>query len=282
MMHSLKAQAEIRMVYENQLFNGKNFHVFIYNKTESVSGLHQHDYYEFTIVLTGRYYQEINGKKVLLERGDFVFIPIGSHHQSFYDFGVTRILNVGISKAFFDKHYLPLLPAYFIASQVYALKNEFLSYIESVISSLNFRHTEFNEFIEIVTFNVVNRLRHYRDDRIEDDIPLWLKDAIDGMHDKSRFGENALANMVQLSGKSQEYLTRATRRYYDKTPMQIIHDIRINFAKKQLEITNYSVTDIAFDAGYSSPSLFIKTFKKITSLTPNSYRKNLYSIKETN
>ena len=282
MMHSLKAQAEIRMVYENQLFNGKNFHGFIYNKTESVSGLHQHDYYEFTIVLTGRYYQEINGKKVLLERGDFVFIPIGSHHQSFYDFGVTRILNVGISKAFFDKHYLPLLPAYFVASQVYALKNEFLSYIESVISSLNFRHTEFNEFIEIVTFNVVNRLRHYRDDRIEDDIPLWLKDAIDGMHDKSRFGENALANMVQLSGKSQEYLTRATRRYYDKTPMQIIHDIRINFAKKQLEITNYSVTDIAFDAGYSSPSLFIKTFKKITSLTPNSYRKNLYSIKETN
>lgn len=282
MMHSLKAQAEIRMVYENQLFNGKNFHVFIYNKTESVSGLHQHDYYEFTIVLTGRYYQEINGKKVLLERGDFVFIPIGSHHQSFYDFGVTRILNVGISKAFFDKHYLPLLPAYFVASQVYALKNEFLSYIESVISSLNFRHTEFNEFIEIVTFNVVNRLRHYRDDRIEDDIPLWLKDAIDGMHDKSQFGENALANMVQLSGKSQEYLTRATRRYYDKTPMQIIHDIRINFAKKQLEITNYSVTDITFDAGYSSPSLFIKTFKKITSLTPNSYRKNLYSIKETN
>lgn len=282
MMHSLKAQAEIRMVYENQLFNGKNFHVFIYNKTESVSGLHQHDYYEFTIVLTGRYYQEINGKKVLLERGDFVFIPIGSHHQSFYDFGVTRILNVGISKAFFDKHYLPLLPAYFVASQVYALKNEFLSYIESVISSLNFRHTEFNEFIEIVTFNVVNRLRHYREDRIEDDIPLWLKDVIDGMHDKSRFGENALANMVQLSGKSQEYLTRATRRYYDKTPMQLIHDIRINFAKKQLEITNYSVTDIAFDAGYSSPSLFIKTFKKITSLTPNSYRKNLYSIKETN
>ncbi|WP_147569989.1 helix-turn-helix domain-containing protein, partial [Edwardsiella tarda] len=118
--------------------------------------------------------------------------------------------------------------------------------------------------------------------RIEDDIPLWLRDTVSEMHDKQKFGENALVNMVMLSGKSQEYLTRATRRYYDKTPMQIIHDIRINFAKKQLEITNYSITDIAFDAGYSSPSLFIKTFKKITSLTPNSYRKNLCSIKETN
>ncbi|WP_066749538.1 transcriptional regulator ChbR, partial [Proteus myxofaciens] len=238
------------MVYENQLFNGKNFHVFIYNKTESVSGLHQHDYYEFTIVLTGRYYQEINGKRILLERGDFVFIPIGSYHESFYDFGATRILNVGISRDFFNKHYLSLLPSYFIASQVYELKNEFLSYIESVISSLNFRHTEFNEFIEIVTFNVVNRLRHYKNTRIEDDVPLWLKETVSEMHEKQKFGENALVNMILLSGKSQEYLTRATRRYYDKTPMQIINDIRINFAKRQLEITNYSVTDIAYDSGY--------------------------------
>lgn len=89
---------EISTAREQQLFNGKNFHVVIYNKTESVSGLHQHDYYEFTVVLTGRYYQEINGKRVLLERGDFVFIPMGSHHQSFYEFGATRILNVGISR----------------------------------------------------------------------------------------------------------------------------------------------------------------------------------------
>lgn len=101
---------EISTAREQQLFNGNNFHVVIYNKTESVSGLHQHDYYEYTIVLTGRYYQEINGKRVLLERGDFVFIPMGSHHQSFYEFGATRILNVGISRSFFEKHYLPLLP----------------------------------------------------------------------------------------------------------------------------------------------------------------------------
>ena len=36
---------EIRTALEQQLFNGKNFHVVIYNKTESASGLHQHDYY---------------------------------------------------------------------------------------------------------------------------------------------------------------------------------------------------------------------------------------------
>lgn len=271
---------EIKTVYEQQLFNGKNFHVFIYNKTESVTGLHQHDYYEFTLVLTGRYYQEINGKRVLLERGDFVFIPVGSNHQSFYEFGATRILNVGISKRFFEQHYLPLLPFCFVASQVYRVNSTFLTYIETVIASLNFRGNGLDEFIEVVTFYIINRLRHYREEQVYDDIPQWLKATVEIMHDKSQFGENALENMVRLSAKSQEYLTRATRRFYSKTPMQIINEIRINFAKKQLEMTNYSVTDIAYEAGYSSPSLFIKTFKKMTSFTPNSYRKRLTEINE--
>jgi AraC family cel operon transcriptional repressor len=220
---------------EQQLFNGKNFHVVIYNKTESVSGLHQHDYYEFTIVLTGRYYQEINGKRVLLERGDFVFIPMGSHHQSFYEFGATRILNVGISKSFFEKHYLPLLPFGLVASQVYAVKALF-SYIESVIASLNFRETEFDEFIELVSFYTINRLRHYREEPVQDVIPQWLKNTVEAMHDKLKFGEGALENMVALSGKTQEYLTRATQRYYGKTPMQIINDIRINLPKNSWKL----------------------------------------------
>ena len=189
---------EISTAREQQLFNGKNFHVVIYNKTESVSGLHQHDYYEYTIVLTGRYYQVINGKRVLLERGDFVFIPMGSHHQSFYEFGATRILNVGISKSFFEKHYLPLLPFGLVASQVYAVKSTFLSYIESVIASLNFRETEFDEFIELVSFYTLNRLRHYREEPTEDVIPQWLKNTVEGMHDKLKFGEGALENMVEL------------------------------------------------------------------------------------
>ncbi|WP_194208456.1 transcriptional regulator ChbR [Superficieibacter sp. 1612_C1] len=270
---------EINTAREQQLFNGRNFHVFIYNKTESVSGLHQHDYYEFTLVLTGRYYQEINGKRVLLERGDFVFIPLGSHHQSFYEFGATRILNVGISKEFFATHYQPLMPYCLVASQVYSVKNTFLNYIESVIASLNFRETEFDEFIEVVSFYIINRLRHYREDQSQDVIPQWLKTTVEAMHDKMKFGEGALENMVALSGKTQEYLTRATQRYYSKTPMQIINDIRINFAMKQLEITNYTVTDIAYESGYSSPSLFIKTFKKLTSFTPSNYRKRLTVIK---
>jgi AraC family cel operon transcriptional repressor len=170
---------EISTAREQQLFNGKNFHVVIYNKTESASGLHQHDYYEFTIVLTGRYYQEINGKRVLLERGDFVFIPMGSHHQSFYEFGATRILNVGISKRFFEKHYLPLLPFGLVASQVYAVKKRFSRLHRVGYRLAELRETEFDEFIELVSFYTINRLRHYREEPAQDVIPQWLKNTVE-------------------------------------------------------------------------------------------------------
>lgn len=269
---------EMTTAREDQLFDGQNFHMFIYNKVESITGLHEHDYYEFTVVMTGRYYQEINGKRVLLERGDFAFIPLGSNHQSFYEFGPTRILNVGISKVFFEQHYLSLLPAHFVESQVYKIKNDFLTFIESVVASLNFRNGEFNEFLETVTFYIVNRIRRHRESEVMTDIPDWLKITVEKMHDKAQFSDKALSNMVELSGKSQEYLTRAMQRHYGKTPMQIINEIRIDFAKKQLEITNFSITDIAFESGYSSPSIFIKNFKKLTSLTPKYYRNKLCNI----
>lgn len=268
---------DVKLIREQDFFNCKDFHLFIYNKVESATGLHQHDYYEFTIVLSGKCYQEINGKRVLLERGDFVFIPIGSYHQSFYEFGATKIFNVAVSKAFFEEHYLQQLPRCFVASQAYSLRNEFLAYIESVVSSPQFREDDFAEFLETLTFYVISRIRHYKEENDGgDDIPQWLKNTLAGMHDKAMFGERALANMVALSGKTQEYLTRAMRRYYHKTPMQVINEIRISFAKTQLEVTNSSVSDIAFDSGYGDVSLFIKNFKRLTDVTPGNYRKKCY------
>lgn len=66
---------EIATAREQQLFNGKNFHVFIYNKTESISGLHQHDYYEFTLVLTGRYFGRLTVARVT-GTGRFCFYSV--------------------------------------------------------------------------------------------------------------------------------------------------------------------------------------------------------------
>ncbi len=137
---------EISTAREQQLFNGKNFHVVIYNKTESVSRLHQHDYYEFTVVLTGRYYQEINGKQGAA--GARGFRPLSRWARTtraFTSSGRRASLTSASADASLRTHYLPLLPFGLVASQVYAVQSAFLGYVESVIASLNFRETEFDE-----------------------------------------------------------------------------------------------------------------------------------------
>lgn len=266
---------ECHTVQESQFLKGKDFYFFILDKTESRSGLHEHDYYEFTLILNGICSQVINGKRVDLARGDFVFIPVGSNHQTYYDYGVTRILNMGIGKRYFDQHYLSLLPSCFVASQRYSVTGSFLNYIESTLATLNAYPGEFDEFNKLLTYYIVNRLCHYDNAQEQSEVPGWLTLLVRQMHNKALFAEKALENMVRLSGKTQSYLTRATNRYYQKTPGQLINEIRINYARQQLETTNFSVTDIAFDAGFSSPGLFINHFKKITSVTPGHYRRRL-------
>lgn len=266
---------ECHTVQESQFLKGKDFYFFILDKTESRSGLHEHDYYEFTLILNGICSQVINGKRVDLARGDFVFIPVGSNHQTYYDYGVTRILNMGIAKRYFDLHYLSLLPSCFVASQRYSVTGSFLNYIESTLATLNAYPGEFDEFNKLLTYYIVNRLCHYDNAQEQSEVPGWLTLLVRQMHNKALFAEKALENMVRLSGKTQSYLTRATNRYYQKTPGQLINEIRINYARQQLETTNFSVTDIAFDAGFSSPGLFINHFKKITSVTPGHYRRRL-------
>ncbi|MGQ7174213.1 transcriptional regulator ChbR, partial [Escherichia sp. R-CC3] len=75
-----------------------------------------------------------------------------------------------------------------------------------------------------------NRLRHYREEQVIDDVPQWLKSTVEKMHDKEQFSESALENMVTLSAKSQEYLTRATQRYYGKINTDLINNLHWCFA----------------------------------------------------
>lgn len=79
-----------------------------------------------------------------------------------------------------------------------------------MIFLLNFCETGLEEFVEMVTFYVINCLRYYCEEQVIDDVLQWLKSTVEKMHDKEQFSELALENMVALLAKLQEYLTRAT------------------------------------------------------------------------
>lgn len=58
--------------------------------------------------------------------------------------------------------------------------------------------------------------------------------------------------------------------------VDLLNEARIDQAKKLLTESNLKIYEIAEDVGYADTAYFSKTFKKITSVTPNEYRNKMY------
>lgn len=85
--------------------------------------------------------------------------------------------------------------------------------------------------------------------------------------------EDESFNINKLSkeiGISERQLQRKIRALTDKSPNQLIMTIRLNSARKLLFHQKYSIAEVAFMAGFSSPSYFSKCFKREFGLSPTS------------
>ena len=63
-----------------------------------------------------------------------------------------------------------------------------------------------------------------------------------------------------------------------QSPMDYLIEYRVRTAKKLLETTDHSITDIALSCGFNSTSYFTKLFHRICGKTPNAYRKEFIGL----
>ena len=84
--------------------------------------------------------------------------------------------------------------------------------------------------------------------------------------DNTSFGVEMLTREI---GISERQLQRRIKETTGKSPIQLITSIRLNKAKSALTLRNYTIAEIAFQFGFSSPSYFSKCFKKEFGVSPN-------------
>ncbi len=70
------------------------------------------------------------------------------------------------------------------------------------------------------------------------------------------------------------YLERCFKQVLDCTPLQYLKQVRMERAKNLLISTDFSISEIAIQVGYSSASHFACIFQKYTGQTPSDYIKN--------
>jgi signal transduction histidine kinase/ligand-binding sensor domain-containing protein/AraC-like DNA-binding protein/AmiR/NasT family two-component response regulator len=76
-------------------------------------------------------------------------------------------------------------------------------------------------------------------------------------------------------GMSRSNFYRKIRSLSDLTPTELIRNTRLQFAAKYLRETGLSISEIAYNAGFSSPSYFTKTFRNYFNMAPSEMREKM-------
>ena len=82
-----------------------------------------------------------------------------------------------------------------------------------------------------------------------------------------------LSTLAAISGYSLSRFKIRFREETGQTPALYVNASKVEQAKLALERTDRSVTDIAYDLGWSSGNYFCTVFKKLTGVSPLQYRK---------
>jgi AraC-like DNA-binding protein len=82
------------------------------------------------------------------------------------------------------------------------------------------------------------------------------------------FGVEDLANMLNISRSS---LNRKMRDILNTTANNYIRDKKIEKAEELLRTSTMQVNEICYKVGFTTPSYFIKCFRKKYGMSPNEY-----------
>ena len=90
--------------------------------------------------------------------------------------------------------------------------------------------------------------------------------------------DNPVAAMVERSALLPRTFGRRFRAATGRRPIEYVHEIRIDEARRILESSSIAVDDVGFSVGYQDPTFFRRLFKRTTGLTPAAYRRKFASI----
>ena len=87
----------------------------------------------------------------------------------------------------------------------------------------------------------------------------------------------SLASLAGILGTNTQYLSELINKHKEKNFNVYINELRINYIIKKIiedkKFTNYKISYLAEESGFSSHSIFSKVFKQLTNISPSEFIK---------
>ncbi len=129
----------------------------------------------------------------------------------------------------------------------------------------------------------IDRLRQspfimFEGQKTHDDEPIKKAQVFIENHVEDKITVDQLASMLALGRRNME---RRFKKATANTVMEYIQRVKIEAAKKNLEIGRKNINEVMYEVGYADTKAFRSVFKRITGLSPVEY-KNKYSKESSN
>lgn len=243
---------------------------------------HTHTYNELFVCHSGELYIETKEETILLNKGDAAIIPANlSHHKIDSNYEDWDSVGFSVFKKSTACHtdLYSRLKSVCEDDNVAIFKNvpEICKQVEALHETLpeTIGYLPAVEFISILSrLAVIKPESKHSVSVSQTHTPdvyrmAWLEDLIHN-HYNEPLTISKVAAMLNISSRQ---LSRIVKERYGKTFHQVLTEVRLNIAAKLLYTTDYSVSKILKDVGYTKNSLFYRDFGAQFSMTPTEYRK---------
>lgn len=239
---------------------------------------HTHPAYMFILYFNDRIAVRLDGRTLSGKPGRVFALSPGIPHQELPSDDPPRYIGMMISRRFFEKQYnlysrkkpdvfrgtffdpgdglLPLLKRFMIEADsgitgsgavLEALGVEICHSLIRAITKAPAAKTRVSDRVEIG--RVIEHLHSHLDDKI------------------------TVESMASVACLSASHFARVFKGETGKAPMEYVNELRLERAKKYLLAGDKSVTEIALECGFGSPSYLSACFHKECKMTPSEYRR---------
>jgi quercetin dioxygenase-like cupin family protein len=245
--------------------------------------LHRHDFAEIFWVESGSGTHLVNGCKIMLEPGHLVMVRPNDQHTFNAVRGGVTLMNLafpletlhhlrdryfaGVESFFWTRDLVPYQTLLAVSSI-----RRISQRAEEVL--LNRKSSFYLDHLLLFIFRLL-----LDNDNVSADqkIPAWLNQAIRGFSTPVLF-KQGVRGFADLAERNIDHVNRTVQRVLHKTLTDLVTELRMNFASKQLSITNTPIKTICNDCGFTNLGHFYKTFKQVYEQTPSAYRKSSQTI----
>ncbi|MGN1015954.1 MAG: helix-turn-helix domain-containing protein [Faecousia sp.] len=245
------------------------------------TSLHDHDYYEFFIITSGRTNHLLNGEDQQLGEKTLCLIRPQDRHQ-FTPLQGERCIHINLPVTREKLEQLCAAVGTTLPDLLRAPSRIVLEDTDFAIFKQNAR--EINLLWEagaaerltnmIICQMLTNALVLLSKQRVDDSpgAPEWLRQVLRKIHSPEYIACQA-SDIYRLAGYSPPVVIRNFRQYTGETVVSYLTRTKMDWAKRLLTSTDLTILDIAGRLGYGSVSHFNKLFRDFTEMSPGEYRR---------